>query len=345
MKRTIALPLLLLLLTSMSPAVRADAKLSVLVKTVALASHTLVATLTGYGTVLPDPDKVVSVNLPHAGQVTKLWVSQGQVVTRGMPLLELDTDPAARMKYIQAKAAVDYARSEVQRVKQMLAEQLATKSQLAGARKALADALAVLNAEKKLGTGRTHDIIRAPFNGIVSALQVAQGQRIQAGTTALNLARRNALLIPLGVEPEDAARVRPGMTVELTPVFDPRRAILAKVDEVNGMINPATLLVNVVVRLHGPQTKDLLLGMRVKGAIITTTERALAVPRSAILRDRRGAYLFVVQNGRARRVNVQTGLEYRGLVAVQGPLQAGERVVVLGNYELRDGTAVRETGP
>ncbi len=69
------------------------------------------------------------------------------------------------------------------------------------------------------------------------------------------------------------------------------------------------------------------------------------VPRSAVLRDAKGAYLFQVLQGKARRVDVVAGLEQGGLLAVHAApgqrLEPAQPVVSLGNYELQDGMAVR----
>ena len=66
------------------------------------------------------------------------------------------------------------------------------------------------------------------------------------------------------------------------------------------------------------------------------------VPPSAFLRLARGAYLLPVLDGQAVRVAVKPGIEADGLIAVRGPLDPTLPVVTLGNYELRDGMAVRE---
>ena len=64
-----------------------------------------------------------------------------------------------------------------------------------------------------------------------------------------------------------------------------------------------------------------------------------------MLRDARGAYLFQVREGKAHRVDVQTGLERDGLIAVQGAFDTKQPIVKLGNYELQDGMAVRRGQP
>lgn len=69
------------------------------------------------------------------------------------------------------------------------------------------------------------------------------------------------------------------------------------------------------------------------------------MPRSAVLRDAQGAYVFIVKDRVAHRVQVHTGTDNGTWIAVRGDLHAGEQVVTLGNYELRNGMAVREQAP
>jgi len=61
-----------------------------------------------------------------------------------------------------------------------------------------------------------------------------------------------------------------------------------------------------------------------------------------VLKDGRGDYLYQVSDGHAKRVAVTVGVESGGIVAVSGNLDGHLKVVVLGNYELKDGMVVRE---
>jgi RND family efflux transporter MFP subunit len=316
---------------------------SALVQTEALSQHDLSETLSCFGTVNIDPAEVASVNFPRAGQITRLLVSQGEVVKKRMPILQLDTNPLDNASYSQAMSSVDFARSELVRVQSLVAQQLATKSQLAIAEKALSDAETVLAAQQRLGTNTNSELINAPFDGIVIALNVTQGERIQAGATALQLARVDRSHVILGIEPEDVSKVKPGMPVHLTPVFNERLSVSGTINKIHGMINPQTRLIDATVKFERGQTVSLLPGTRVRGLITLTRIKAFAVPRQAVLRDDQGSYIFVVRDGRAHRINVQTGTASHGLVGIDGPSLQGERVVVMGNYELREGMAVRET--
>lgn len=298
-----------------------------------------------YGRVQPDPDQVISVTLPRAGLVSRLWVRLGQRVAAGDPMLELDTAPTARMDYQQAQAAVDFARNELQRLRQLLSEQLTTQDQVAGAERNLRDAEAKLEAERKLGTDIGREVVRSPFAGVVTQINISQGQRVQADSPALLLASGEALVVLLGVETEDVGHVEPGMPVTLTSVLQPDIRIAAQVSTVHAMIDPSTRLVDVLVRIPPEVSGALVLDSMMRGEIPLREENSLAVPRNAVLRDDQGAYVFVVRNGTAHRVAVETGLEQGSLIAINGDIAEGDPVVTSGNYELTDGGKVRVAHP
>lgn len=332
--------LTLLLLLGTAPAFAADAP-SVLVQTAALKKAPLSSRLPAYGVIEADRRLTVNINFPRAGEVSRLLVSAGQVVAKGTSLLRFRTAPGASLDYQKAVSAVEYARAKVKRTERLLAQHLATRDQLAAARQALADAQSALQAQRQLGTGTGAERVTAPFDGIVTGVKVKQGDRVPAGATVLQLAPKGALQADLGVEPEQAHLVKKGMPVRITSVFDRSRTVAGRVSAVHGVINPQTRLVDVMVNIPGNR-HHFLPGMRVLGAILLKRETSWTVPRSAVLRDERGAYLFQIQGGHARRVEVRTEIESGQRIGIRGPLDPSLKVVVQGNYELKDGMAVRE---
>ena len=316
---------------------------SVLVKTTAVEQQQVSETLTAYGTLDPDPDQVLSLSLPHAGLINRVWVRLGQRVKSGDSLLEVITAPDARMQYLQAQSAVDYAQRELDRQQRLLGEQLATKAAVDAARKNLQDARATLEALKQRGQGLEKETLRAPMDGIVTRLDLSQGQRVQADTTAMLIAAEQRLIARLGIEPEDLARVQPGQSVIITSVFVPDISIDSRVREVHAMVDPATHLVEVLVPIADNASRGLVLGSRVIGTLQLASSESLVVPRSAVLSDQGQTYVFTVANGKAHRVVVTAGNDAGERVAVSGDLQVGDRVVTSGNYQLVDGMAVRDT--
>jgi RND family efflux transporter MFP subunit len=314
---------------------------SVLVETRPVVQQDVSDTLAAFGVLDPEPDRVLSLSLPHAGLINRVWVRLGQRVRSGDKLLEVETAPDARMQYLQAQSAVNYAGREVERQQRLLGEQLATKAQLDAAKKSLKDAQTRLDALRKQGMDSARDTLRSPVDGIVTRLDVSQGERAQAETTALLIASERHLVARLGVEPEDLKVLHPGIPVTLTSVFVPSVAVNSTVKEVHAMVDPKTHLVEVLVPVPEQQAGQLVLGSRVLGKFQLASHPALVVPYSAVLGDASGAYLFGVKGGVARRIDVKTGIETDGGIEVSGPLKAGDQVVVSGNYELADGMAVR----
>ena len=318
---------------------------SVLVETRPIQTKTFTKTLTGYGSAQPDPVAVQSVNLPRSGIIARVWVRTGQLVESGASLLEFDTSAKASVQFQQAQAALEYARSSLRREEDLFRIQLATRDQVANARKKLADAEAQLREQRKLGTGEPSETVKAPFAGVVTKINVSQGDLIQAGSNAILLARRDSLIVPLGVEPEDAMNVRPGMQVAISPVFNPTNTFNSQVDEVHAMINPATRLIDVLVRVKLPANAEFPLGLTMKGVIALSGKDSLGVPRIAVLSDRHSSWIFVVRNDKAHKVPVKTGWQESGMIAISGAVNPGDQVVVSGNYELKDGMAVRKGTP
>jgi RND family efflux transporter MFP subunit len=314
----------------------------VAVKTAPVIEKLIGESLPAYGVLDPDPDQVLSLSLPHAGLINRVWVRVGQRIKNGDKLLEVVTSPDSRMQYLQAQSAVAFATRELDRNKRLLADQLATKAQVDAASKVLRDARDSLEALRKRGLDQSKETMLAPMDGIVTRLDVAQGERAQADTTAMLIADEKRLIARLGVEAEDLDRLEQGTPVTLTSVFVPNVSVESRIREVHAMVNPNTHLVEVLVAIPEQQIDHLVLGSRILGQIHLPTHTALLVPRSAVLGESPDAYVYTVIEGKAHKITVQTGIEHANEIEITGAIKAGDSVVTQGNYELQDGMAVRE---
>lgn len=319
---------------------RPENPVSALVQTRPLRKASLANDRLAFGEVATG--RLEAVSFARAGQVSRLLVLPGQRVARGAPLATLTSDPNAQAAYAQAANALRFAQDEEKRIEDLFALQLATRSQVDGARKTLHDAQAALAAQRRLGGGLDAATVTAPFDGVVTAINVAQGDRIQPGAPILQLGHADTLRVQLGIEPVDRGLVRPGMPVTLSPVQDESQTIDARITMLQDMIDPKTRLLNALVELPPQPARLLAPGMAVRAVIHAGRREGWALPRQAVLADDRGSYVFQVENGKAHRVAVTKEGESDGEVAVSGALKPGLPVVVLGNYELQDGMAVRE---
>jgi len=317
---------------------------SVLIETTAPREQLLKHTVRGYGTVATSEDAVIGVSFLHPGQISRLRVRPGEVVKAGAILLELSTDPSATLSFQMAVAALDFAKRDFARTKTLFAQHLATNGQLAAAQKAVEDAIVAIETQRKLGNDQKTEVITAPFNGYVTALTVALGDRVQPNTTVLKLAPTDRVQITVGLQPEDAARVQTGMAAEVVPVFTPDSRLSGVVQGATGTINPATKRLDVWVEIVAAE-QELVPGTAVSVAIVLEQHTGWVVPRDAVLRDAKGDYLFQVTGSKAERVAVKTGIETDKYTEIIGSIDTKRRIVTVGNYELHDGMAVREGAP
>lgn len=345
MRRLTFLSVATLIISLCAASAPAEETPSVLVRTTPIQQGRLAETVTAYGTVAVDPKETVTLSFARPGSLSRLSVSAGQVVRQGEPLADFETAPETLQAFQQAAGALRFARAELSRTESMAAQRLATQSQLAEARKAVSDAEASVTAKRRQGMGRRFERLKAPFPGIVTAVSAKTGDSLAAGAPVVQLSRRGTLVVLLGVVPEATAKIRTGMTVRLSAIFDPAISMTGKVREVHRLADPQTRLVDVLVAVQGKGGERLVPGSRLRGEIATGAVTGWLVPRSAVLRDERGDYLYQVQGGRARLVRVTAGVERGDQVEVRGKLDPRLWVVVLGNYELADGMAVREEKP
>lgn len=318
-----------------------------LVSTVPARQAVLANTVTAYGTLAFTAGQQMTINLPYAAQITRLWVANGQTVQRGAPLYDVAPDPAALSAFQQAQSAVTLAHRELQRNKALFAEQLATQSQVDIARKALDDAEHSVGALQLVK--QRH--ITAPFDGEVIKVAVAQGDRVPADSPIMLLGRTGAGTLAhaiVGVEPAASLILRPGMPVELSLLDMPPEQAATQfkgtISTIRNALNPQSRLIDVTVDIPAA-TPGLINGLTVKARIATNQTRHWVVPRSAVLHDSRGSYVYQVVNNTAHRVNVATQVTDAAQLGVDGALAPGEPIVATGNYELKDGMAVREVKP
>jgi membrane fusion protein (multidrug efflux system) len=344
MIRTAGLAIVGLLLVSRPGHSQTPPVPSVLIETAALREQVLKHTVQGYGAVATSEDAVIGVSFLHPGQISRLRVRPGEVVKAGAVLLELSTDPSATLGYQTAVAALDFAKRDLVRTQTLLTQHLATNAQLAAAQKAVEDAMAAVEVQRKLGNDRTTEVITAPFNGYVTALTVALGDRVQPNTTVLKLAPTDRVQVTVGLQPEDAARVQTGMAAEVVPVFTPDGRLSGVVRGATGTINPATKRVDVWVEIVAAE-QDLVPGTAVSVQIVLEQHTGWVVPRDAVLRDGKGDYIFQVTGSKAERVPVKTGIETDKYTEIIGPIDTKRPIVTVGNYELQDGMTVREGAP
>ncbi len=301
-------------------------------------------TVETYGQVEFDPHRTRAVSFVTSGQVLQLLVEPGQTVREGDVLLRLGPVPGGTLEVQQARIDLEFAKRDLERVRRLRAQHLATNDAVQQAEKKVADARAALVS---LGEDAPDgaDSIRAPFSGVVVEVLVTSGAVVQTGQNAFLLAPRRGVVVRAGFETEDAAHLAAGQAVRIDPVFPAPGDVAAnaRLATLHRVIDPATQLLEALIRPAAPPSW-MVSGVKVRvRVVIRSASDAVRVPRDAVLSrsGARGAY--VVDGGAARWRPLRIGIEGGERLQVLSGLEGGERVVTTGRTSLSDGMAVRVT--
>ncbi len=327
------------MLACLPAAARADEPAgSVLVHTEAARQGSLPELVAAFGTAGPALDGGMTVALQQEGRVSAIAVTPGEAVRAGDRLLTFTPSVAARVGYQQAVSALALAQGQRSRTAQLLAQRLATRDQLAQADKALSDAQAALQGLQREGAAAPQLSVTAPFDGIVASVPVAQGDRVQPGTPLLTLTRADGLVVTVGIEPAERARVHAGQGATLQPL-DGGMPLQGHVLRIDGMLNPKTRLIDADIAVPAGA---VLSGAAFKAGILVGSWQGWVVPHQAVVSDGTANAVFQVHAGHAVRVAVQVLGTDGSTDVVQGRLAPADRVVTEGGPQLDDGAAVRE---
>ncbi|KTD66691.1 Chemiosmotic efflux system C protein B [Legionella steelei] len=313
---------------------------SVLVQVATVKQMPIAQTQTTYGIVNAAPEHIKQITIQNEALVQQIFVTQGQHVNKGEPLIKLSTTAKSNLNLENAKIAVDFAQKELDRVEKLRSQFLATNANVQTAKQNLAKSEAVLSNLEQQQQNETGSVLSSDCNCNIVAINVQPGQIASPATTLLTYTDTNQAQIRLGIEYDDLSKIHIGQKVIITPIYNSSLTYKGHISNITDQIDPKTGLIDVIVPLGN--ASGLIPGSMVEGKIVLTKpQKMLAVPRSAVLYENGRAYIFVDVNHIAvkRWVTVDGGNEQ--FVAIKQGLKLNETVVILGNYELSNGMLLR----
>jgi membrane fusion protein, heavy metal efflux system len=303
------------------------------------------------GNVAFNGDRSTQVLSPVSGPATKVLVSPGANVTRGQPLATVSSPDfaSAVADYRKAQALYRNAKRVAERDSALFKNDALARSELEQAQTDLASADADVEAAVQnmhaLGVedsqiaavreGRTtaiEAVIRSPIDGTVVEKLIADGQLLQAGTTAcFTVADLATMWVMTNVYANDLRDVAVGETADIITDVS-RTPIAGRVDYVASLVDPGTKAVSVrVVAANNNRVlrKDMFVRVEIKSQ---QEHRGLLVPTSSIMRDEQNLpFVFVAASGGAfARRRIDIGSRVGDNYEVTAGLNPGDQVVAEG---------------
>jgi RND family efflux transporter MFP subunit len=293
-----------------------------------------------------------------SGKIARIYVAEGDRVTRGQLLAELDTQ-SIRLQLQQAEAALAAAKANLEdaqknfdRMSRLFKEKAVSDQQYEKARLALEAARAQRDQAEAVVNLARHtldvSIMKAPFDGVIASKNAEEGDVINpmmGGLTAtsgiVTLVNYSKIKVKFDVSPDDIKKIARGQKVYVEGYDMPGQRFGGEITVVNSSADPQTKKFRVEALINNP---ELQLKPGTFGQVIievVSKEDALTVPQRALLGN---SYVLVVEGNKAVKRNVTIGIKNTDLVEVTSGLKEGEAVIVEGNFGLADGSPVEVEG-
>ncbi|MDT7541692.1 MAG: rane fusion protein heavy metal efflux system [Acidobacteriota bacterium] len=176
--------------------------------------------------------------------------------------------------------------------------------------------------------------LTAPISGIVVERNATIGATVASDANLFKIIDLSSVWIDANVFEKDLERVRRGQEVKVTVPAFPGSSFIGRVILVSSVVDPDTRSVKVRTEVSNPEGR-LKPDMFANVEIITDVHRtAISIPQTALLDDGGKKVVFVATNNGYEKRAVTAGIQGNDRVEILDGLQAGDKVVVKGNYLL-----------
>ena len=280
----------------------------------------------------------VDVTSKSSNIVTAIRFDEGDIVRRGAILVELDS-AEVRADLAEAQAALVDSESQFKRSRELYAQKALSESQLDQIEATLKGNRARVNA----ADARLADtVIRAGFDGRTGFRRVSVGGLVSPGTVITTLDDTSTIKLDFTVPETSFYLLKKGLPIAAGSAGLPNRQFEGKVTNIDSRIDPVTRSVTVRAEIpnkDGALRPGMFMTVLLQGAVVPT----LLVPEAAIIPEQGRMYVFALEDTIVRRREVKIGRRRPGEVEIISGLKEGDRVVVEGTQNVREGSVVRET--
>ena len=274
------------------------------------------------------------------GQITNIYVEEGDKVKKGELLARLNTD-IIENNIDEVKVNLQLANTIYKKQKELWDKQIGSEIQYLKAKSNYE------SLKSKLNTLRSRynlSFIKSPLNGVVDVIYQKVGEMGTPGMRMLHLVSLNPLLVKAKVSEKYIPVISIGDHVAVTfPTF-PGMEIDAAISRIGDVINTANRTFTVELKL---ENKDFKIKPNMLATLIIKdyeSANSIDVPSFLIREDLKGRYVYIAkkENGilRATKKYINTGLSYQGNTEVVSGLSANDTIITDGYSNVSDGVTI-----
>lgn len=283
--------------------------------------------------------KNVFLSAQTGGEIKRINVKEGQRVSQGQTLIELDAD-VIRRSIAELKTSLELATTVYEKQSKLWEQKIGTEVQYLQAKNNK------VSLENKLSTAYAQlnlAMIKAPFDGTVDQLPSRVGEMASPGVPLIRIVSTDEMFLRTDVSERFIGRFKAGDKVDiLFPLIN--KTVSTVISSVGQVINEENRTFEVEAKL--PKVNFVVKPNQVVVLQLLdyVNEEALAVPTRLIQKDEIGQYIYVVEKREsgsiARKVYVVAGTTSNKETEITEGLQGDEQIVDRGFRELTEGVEV-----
>lgn len=276
-----------------------------------------------------------------SGKVLRVMVDEGSYVKVGQTLAIIRGDSQS-IDLTAAQAAYQNAVADNQRYENALKTGGVTQQQVDMSRLQLKNAKAQLD-QAKIRVGDT--TVRATISGVVNQRFIEPGSYVSPGAQMFEIVNVGTLKLRTEVDESQIIRFKVGDVIKVKASVYPDKEFTGKITFIAPKAS-ASLNFPVEIQVSNSAGNELKAGMYGTAVFSSADDEVKAKPvlvvsREAFVGGLNNSEVFVVENGKAKLVKVQTGRNFGDLIEVLGGLNDGQTVVTSGQINLIDGKTVK----
>lgn len=287
----------------------------------------------------------VDLKFESAEPVAKIYVKNGDRVTKGQKIAELSTFRLAN-KTAEARNALEQAKLELQDVLIGQGYKIEDSSRVPPATMQLVQVKSgydqALTAYQLAEYEERNAVLTAPFDGVVANLFAKELNMASTSDVFCSVIDTRTLEASFTVLESELPLIQTGDRVEVTPFAIPDLTAEGRISEINPLVDKDGM-VQAKAAVNGK--RQLFEGMNVRVSVHRSLGKQLVVPKSAVVLRSGKQVVFTLVDGKAFWNYVQTGLENADSYTIVEGLKEGDIVITGGNINLAHESPVQVIQP
>ncbi|MGB3209152.1 MAG: efflux RND transporter periplasmic adaptor subunit [Desulforhopalus sp.] len=271
------------------------------------------------------------------GTITEVLVDEGDRVKKGDILARIE-DEDFRIALERAEAAYNLAKAEYRRDKSIYDKGVIPTATLDTNRTNMQQAKADYENAKLLLSRTT---VTSPMDGIIRRMDAKIGLQLSVGDPIAEILEIDRMKGVIGIPESDVTAVRKLENVDLTVQALGDRIITGKKHFLSPSPETIARLYNLELEIDN-SNGEVLAGMFIRADIVKKkVDNTLAVPFYSVISRNDEQYVFVEEEGVAKKRKVSLGIMEKWMVQITAGLKPGDRILIEGHRDVEDDQEVK----